>query len=175
VLGAHLSGTGTTAQMAEYIAEGIRIAGHEADVTPIVRLRGEDDLKGYDGYVFGCPTYHLGMPPAFEAFLMMARGAGLRGKAGGAFSPRAHPSSSSGGAARDIYSFMESDLGMAMCVLGPFDVETRVMGGPRASGPVRSMANRLPPWWISVPRRSGRLSKRGGRGVTVSVTNPLRS
>ncbi|MGD0232730.1 MAG: flavodoxin domain-containing protein [Syntrophorhabdales bacterium] len=130
ILVAYLSGMGTTGQMADYIAEGVRIAGHEPEVRPISEVATGHDLSGYDGYIFGCPTYHLDMPQAFESFLQSAEKAGLQGKVGGAFSPRSHPSSGGGGGAERVFSIMESKLGMRMTDLGPFDVETRVIGGP---------------------------------------------
>jgi flavodoxin len=58
ILVAYVSLTGKTQQMAEYIAEGIRISGHEAEAKRITQIKNEKDLLGYDGYVFGSPTYH---------------------------------------------------------------------------------------------------------------------
>jgi flavodoxin len=130
VLIAYLSGSGTTEKMAEYVAEGIRIAGHESDVRKVSHIRSEEDLAGYDAYVFGCPTYHLDMPQPFKSFLELSEKAGLAGKAGGAFSPRTHPSSGGSGAAGRVFEFMESTLGMRMTELGPFDVEADVIEAP---------------------------------------------
>ena len=62
VLVAYHSSTGTTKQMAELIAEGVRIAGHEADVRSVLDIKNKDVLTGYDGFIFGCPTYHLDIP-----------------------------------------------------------------------------------------------------------------
>ena len=123
VLIAYFSSTGTTQQMAELIAEGVRIAGHEAEVKSVLEIRDYDSLLGYDGYIFGCPTYHLDMPEPFQDFLSMIRTAPLTGKVGGAFDCRTHPSSSDGSAAGLIFDFMESDLKMRMTALGPFDLK----------------------------------------------------
>ncbi len=131
VLVVYLSNSGTTEQMAAYVAEGVRIAGHEADVRKTSEIADVHDLAGYDAYVFGCPTYHLDMPRSFAALLDTAGKAGLQGKAGGAFSPRSHPSSTEGdGAAERVYALMESVLGMRMTELGPFDVKEDIVNGP---------------------------------------------
>jgi flavodoxin len=115
--------SGTTETMAQYIAEGIRIAGHEADVKSIGNVRVAKELFGYDGYIFGSATYHLGIPEPFEAFLTLAGRSDLRGKAGGAFSSRAHPSSDEESVAALIFDRMESGFGMRMTNLGPFDLK----------------------------------------------------
>ncbi len=131
VLVVYFSNSGTTEQMARYVAEGVRIAGHEAEVRKTSEIAGAQDLAGYDAYIFGCPTYHLDMPQSFASLLDTAGKAGLQGKAGGAFSPRSHPSSSGGdGAAERVYAIMESTLGMRMTELGPFDVKADVVNGP---------------------------------------------
>ena len=62
VLISYFSRTGKTQQMAEYIAEGIRISGHEAELRKISDIKSEKELSGYDGYIFGAPTYHRAMP-----------------------------------------------------------------------------------------------------------------
>ena len=123
VLVAYMSRTGTTETMAEYIAEGVRIAGHEVDLKKVSEIKSEKELSGYDGYIFGCPTYFLDMPEPFKRFLSVAEKAGLEGKIGGAFSSRTHPSSSEGGAAKSIFELMESQLKMRMTNLGPFELE----------------------------------------------------
>ena len=123
VLIVYFSKTGTTETMAQYIAEGVRIAGHTADVHRVSDVMSEKDLQGYDAYLFGCPTYFLDMPEAFAKFLSIAEKAHLEGKIGGAFSSRAHPSSGDAiGASRAIFEIMESRLEMKMTNLGPFDL-----------------------------------------------------
>ena len=123
VLVAYISSTGTTKQMAEIIAEGVRIAGLEANVVNVATINTKEDLIGYDGYIFGCPTYHLDMPEPFREFLSLAEAALLAGKVGGAFDCRVHPSSGEGSAASLIYDFMESRCGILMTNLGPFDLK----------------------------------------------------
>ena len=134
VLVVYFSNSGTTERMAEYVAEGVRIAGHEADVRKTSEIANLHDLAGYDAYIFGCPTYHLDMPESFVSLLDAAGKAGLQGKAGGAFSTRSHPSSDGGGAAERIFDIMESTLRMRMTELGPFDVKADVVNGPDGAG-----------------------------------------
>jgi flavodoxin len=123
ILVAYFSKTGTTETMAEYIAEGVRITGHEVDLKKVSEIKSEKDLEDYAGFIFGCPTYFLDMPEPFKRFLSIAEKAGLKGKVGGAFSSRAHPSSGEGGAAKNLFEMMESRLAMNMTNLGPFDLE----------------------------------------------------
>ncbi len=123
VLVAYHSSTGTTKQMAELIAEGVRIAGCEAEVRSVLDIKNKDTLIGYDGFIFGCPTYHLDMPEPFKEFLSLAQTAPLQGKVGGAFDCRTHPSSGEGSAAALIFDTMESACGMRMTSLGPFDLK----------------------------------------------------
>lgn len=122
VLIAYLSWSGNTEQMASYIAEGVRMAGHTAEVRKAGEIRSEKDLSGFDAYIFGCPTENLAMPAAFEDFLSVAGKAGLKGKVGGAFSSRSHPSSSGEAAAHNVFKTMES-MKMRMTSLGPFNLD----------------------------------------------------
>jgi flavorubredoxin len=77
--------TGETQTIAELIGEGIRMAGHQANVVNVKNVKGEADLAGYDGYVFGSATYHGDMLQAMKTFLFTAEKAQLEGKTGGAF------------------------------------------------------------------------------------------
>jgi flavodoxin len=90
VLIAYFSATGTTEKMAEYIAEGIRISGHEAVVRKISAIKTPDELTEYDGYLFGSPTYSLDIPEPMKKFLRAVEKAGLEGKLGGAFGSYTH-------------------------------------------------------------------------------------
>jgi flavorubredoxin len=85
ILVVYATRTGETQTIAELIGEGIRMAGHQADVIDVKRVTSEADLSGYDGYVFGSATYHGDMLQAMKTFLFMAEKAQLEGKAGGAF------------------------------------------------------------------------------------------
>ena len=130
VLIAYFSADGNTRTMAEYIAEGVRISGADADVSNITDIEGPVDLLGYDAYVFGCPTYHLGAPEEMKRLLPIALTAGLAGKAGGAFSSSAHPGGRESGAAGFVFDEMESALGMKMTDLGPFNLKEDLFDHP---------------------------------------------
>jgi flavodoxin len=123
VLVAYYSHTGNTEKMARYIAEGVRIAGHEAEARSIAEIKSGKDLLGYDGYILGCPTYHLDIPNPFKTFLDLFAKADLVGKIGGAFDCRTHPSSDEVSVAGMIFNRMESEFKMKMTALGPFDLK----------------------------------------------------
>lgn len=116
VLIAYFSRTGKTRTMAEYIGEGVRIAGHEADVKKISEITDENAFEGYEGFIFGCPTYHRDMTENFKTFLFLAQKAHLEGRAGGAFGSHTH----SGDASKLIFDTMEFVFKMNMVSLGPF-------------------------------------------------------
>ena len=90
VLVAYFSLTGKTEKMAEYIAEGIRFTGCQATVKKISEIPNADAINGYDGYIFGSPTYHRDMAEPVKTFLFLARKANLSGKLGGAFGSYTH-------------------------------------------------------------------------------------
>ena len=85
VLVAYISRTGNTQKMADFIAEGLRIGAQTVDLKKVTDIRDEKDLKGYDGYLFGCPTYHRDMTNAMKTFLFVAEKQDLAGKIGGGF------------------------------------------------------------------------------------------
>jgi flavorubredoxin len=126
VLIVYLSLAGHTQTLAEYIAEGVRIAGCDAEVKRISEIRSEKDLEGYDGYIFGCPTYHRDMPEAMKTFLFMANKAGLEGKVGGAFGSYTH----SGDAPKVIFDTLEHVFKMNVIDLGSLNVIEAVVDTP---------------------------------------------
>jgi flavorubredoxin len=77
--------TGETQSIAELIAEGVRMSGHQADVVNLKSIQGAGDLAGYDGYAFGSATYHGEMLQAMKTFMFLAEKTDLEGKVGGAF------------------------------------------------------------------------------------------
>ncbi|MBI9091456.1 MAG: flavodoxin domain-containing protein [Desulfobacterium sp.] len=81
----HASRTGETQKIAELIAEGIRIAGHNATLKKGNEIKTEADLKGFDGYAFGSATYHGDMISTMKQVLFMAERAELENRPGGAF------------------------------------------------------------------------------------------
>lgn len=123
VLIAYVSLTGRTQRMAEFIAEGVRFAGQEAMIKKTSELKKVEDLAGYDGYIFGSPTYHRDMAGPMKNFLFMASQAGLEGKLGGAFGSYTH----SGDAPAMIFDTMEHVYRMEPFNLGSFNLlEDRV-------------------------------------------------
>lgn len=119
VLIAYDSRTGNTEKMAEYVAEGIRMGGNEADLKKISSFKKEGDLAGYEAYVLGCPTYHRDMTGGMKTFLFLMQNAGLEGKVGGAFGSYTH----SGDAPGIIYDTMEYVFKMKMSDLGSFNLK----------------------------------------------------
>jgi len=123
VLIAYDSRTGNTEKMAEYIAEGVRMVGHEAELKKIATIKNEKELQGYDAYVFGSPTYHRDMTNGMKTFLFLAQKAGLGGKVGGAFGSYTH----SGDAPKLISDTMEYVFKMDVVDLGSFNLKEHVI------------------------------------------------
>jgi len=123
ILIAYDSRTGNTKQMAEFIAEGVRIGGHDAELEKITAIKNEKALQGYDAYIFGCPTYHRDMTNGMKTFLFLVQKAGLEGKAGGAFGSHTH----SGDAPKLIFDTMEYVFKMDMVDLGPFKLKEDIV------------------------------------------------
>jgi len=123
VLIAYASRTGNTEKMAEYIAEGIRFSGNEAVLKKISDLKNTKDITGYDGYAFGCPTYHRDMTGGMKTFLFMAEKANLLGKMGGAFGPYTH----SGESAPMLFDTMNYVFKMDMVDMGALSLKDAVL------------------------------------------------
>uniref|UniRef100_UPI002623329C flavodoxin domain-containing protein n=1 Tax=Desulfobacula sp. TaxID=2593537 RepID=UPI002623329C len=85
VLVVYASRADETKEIAQLIAEGVRISGHEADVKKTSQIKSEDDLKGYDGYAFGSATYHGEMITSMKQILFISERAQLKDKPGVAF------------------------------------------------------------------------------------------
>ncbi|MBW2049117.1 MAG: flavodoxin domain-containing protein [Deltaproteobacteria bacterium] len=123
VLIAYVSRTGKTEKMAEYIAEGVRFSGNEVELKKVSTLKSPEELDAYDGYVFGCPTYHKDMTAGMKTFLFLAEQANLVGKMGGAFGSHTH----SGEAAPMIFDTMQFVFKMDMVELGPLSLKEAVV------------------------------------------------
>jgi len=119
ILVAYYSLTGNTKQMAEYVAEGIRISGHEAKLTSVTEIKDEKTLEGYDAYALGSPTYNLDMAGPMKTFLFLMRRGDLTGKWGGAFGSYTHD----GNAPKMVFNTMENVFKMEMTSLGPFNLK----------------------------------------------------
>jgi len=124
ILVAYISRTGMTEKMAEFIAEGVRLAGQEAVIKKISEIKSENDLAGYDGFIFGCPTYHRDMTNGMKSFLFLAQKANLTGKMGGAFCSYTH----SGESGPMIYDTMQHVYKMDVVDLGALNLKEHVIG-----------------------------------------------
>jgi flavodoxin len=118
VLIAYFSLTGMTQRMAEYIAEGVRFSGQQVTVGRITDIKSAENLAGYDGYIFGSPTYHRDMAEPMKPFLFLARKAELKGKLGGSFGSYTHD----GNAPAMIFDTMQYVFKMEPFELGPFNL-----------------------------------------------------
>ena len=124
VLVVYATRTSSTRDIADLVAEGIRFSGNEADIVEVRDIKSEADLEGYDGYVFGSPTYHGEMLQSMKTMLFLAEKANLQGKVGGAFG--AHGWSTE---AQDrIYNTMKEVFKMDM-VKGPLLLKSASLGG----------------------------------------------
>lgn len=123
VLVCYLSRTGNTKKMAEFLAEGVRMTGNTAELKKISEIKSGKDFEGYDGFVFGCPTYHRDITEGMKRFLFMAEEAKLVGKIGGAFGSFTH----SGESASIIYDTMLYVFKMEMVDLGALDLKEHLL------------------------------------------------
>ena len=124
VLVVYATRTSSTKQIAELVAEGIRFTGQEAVLVDVKDIKKETELEGYDGYVFGSPTYHGEMLQSMKTMLFLAEKANLEGKVGGAFG--AHGWSTE---AQDrIYNTMKEIFKMDMAK-GPLLLKSAALGG----------------------------------------------
>jgi NAD(P)H dehydrogenase (quinone) len=126
LLVAYISRTGMTEKMANYIAEGLRMAGHQVDIKKTTHIKDETALQGYDGYILGCPTYHRDMTGGMKNFLFLAQRANLVGKIGGAFCSYTH----SGESGSMIFDTMMHVFKMDMVNLGALNLKEHVIDTP---------------------------------------------
>ena len=129
VLIAYFSHTGNTEKMAEYIAEGIRFTGREAVTSNISEIKSIDDIKEYDGYIFGSPTYLQNLPDPMKQFLSLVRQINLEGKLAGAFSTYTHDVGyiAGGQAAEILLETMQNEFKMKPIELGHFKIKEAVL------------------------------------------------
>jgi len=102
--------SGQTKNIAQLIAEGMRISGMEVDLKSATEIKKTEDLAGYDTYVLGSATYHGEMMESMKQILFLAEKAGLEGKCGGAFGAFGW----SGEAPERIFNTMKHVLNMNM-------------------------------------------------------------
>jgi flavodoxin len=120
---AYFSLTGKTEKMAEYIAEGVRFSGQRSVARKISEIKAASDLDGFDGLLFGSPTYHRDMAEPMKTFLFLARKANLEGKLAGAFGSYTH----SGDAPAVIMDTMQYVYKMQPFELGSFRMKEAVV------------------------------------------------
>jgi flavodoxin len=123
VLIAYFSVTGKTEKMAQYISEGIRMVGHEAITKKVEDIKNEDQLTGYDGYIFGCPTYHRDITNPMKTFLVLANKGNLVNKLGAAFGSYTH----SGDAPSIIFDTIQHVFKMKLFHLGSFNLKEAIV------------------------------------------------
>jgi len=129
VLVAYFSTGGATEKVAMYIAEGIRFSGQVAVVKKIDTIKNVSEISGYDGYIFGSPTYSQDIPEPMKKFLLVAGRAGLEGKIGGAFGSYKHDV----GYKHDTYApaiifdSIQRNYKMKPFELGPFNLKEDVI------------------------------------------------
>ncbi len=116
--------SGQTQNIADLIAEGIRFTGVEAKVISATQLTKQEELEGYDAYVFGSATYHGEMMQAMKTLLFLAARLDLDGKVGGSFGAFGW----SGEAPDRIYDTMQNILKMDM-IGGPLRLKSAVIQG----------------------------------------------
>jgi flavorubredoxin len=129
VLIAYFSPGGNTEAMANYIAEGVRFGGNQAVTKKISEIKKAEDLAGYDGYIFGSPTYSLDVPEPMKKFLLMLPRAGLEGKLGGAFGTYTHDVAYQHDdyAPAIIFSALQDTGKMEAFELGPFHLKDELV------------------------------------------------
>jgi len=114
-----------TKGIADLIAEGIRMSGNEAVIKRVAEIKSEEDLNGYDAYLFGSPTYHGEMITSMKQLLFIAERAELEGKPGGTFGSYGW----SGEAAGRIFDTMSHIYKMKMTEDGPLMLKAGWVGG----------------------------------------------
>ena len=126
ILIAFTSVTGNTEKMAQYIAEGVRFSGSDAVVKDISTIKNAESLDGFNGYIFGSPTYHRDMTGKMKTFLFLAKRANLEGKLAGAFGSYTH----SGDAPSLILETMQYVYKMEPFELSSFNMEEALIDTP---------------------------------------------
>ena len=117
---------GNTKNIAEIIAEGIRLTGADADIMNANTVKTEDIFEGYDAYVFGSATYHGEMMQSMKTLLFLAEKASLSEKIGASFGAYGW----SGEASYRIFETMENIFNMNM-VSGPLRLKSSGLGGAK--------------------------------------------
>ncbi len=120
----YASKTGETLNIGELIAEGLRFSLIDVTLKEVKAIRKEEDLIGYEAYIFGSSTYHGEMMKSMKGFLFLAEKAELSGKIGGSFGSFGW----SGEAAERIFDTMKHVYGMDM-VSSPLMLKAAALDG----------------------------------------------
>lgn len=120
----YASRTGETETIANLIAEGVRISGHQATVVAVKAIKKAEELGDCDALVLGSATYHGEMMEGMKTLLFLAEKAPLEGKAGGAFGAFGW----SGEAPERIFNTMGNIFNMKM-VSGPLALKSSKLDG----------------------------------------------
>jgi flavodoxin len=130
VLIAHFSTSGKTEEMANFIAEGIRFSGLQAIVKKMSDIRNPAELAGYDGYLFGSPTFSLDIPNPVRNTLTMLKSMNFEGVLGGAFGPYLHDASyeHSSHAPALILDILQKEHKMEPFDLGALSLKEDILG-----------------------------------------------
>jgi NAD(P)H dehydrogenase (quinone) len=118
------SRTGETAAIANLIAEGVRISGHDATVVEAKSVKKVQELEDCDALVLGSATYHGEMMESMKTLLFLAEKAALQGKVGAAFGAFGW----SGEAPERIFNTMLNIYKMKM-VSGPLTLKSSRLAG----------------------------------------------
>jgi flavodoxin len=129
VLVAYFSEGGHTQQMAEFIAEGVRFSGQEAQTRHISEIHSPADLMEFDGFIFGSPTYLQDLPEPVKQFFSLIRDLNPSGKPVGAFSSYTHDVAYTAGgqAAEIILDSLQNQYKMIPFELGPLRLKEDIL------------------------------------------------
>ncbi|MBW1893550.1 MAG: FprA family A-type flavoprotein [Deltaproteobacteria bacterium] len=121
---AYATRTGETRRIGELIAEGMRFSAFDVDVVDAKNIKKENDLEGYDAYIFGSATYHGEMMQSMKTLLFLTEKIDLENKVGGSFGAFGW----SGEAPDRIYDTMKNLFKMDM-VGGSLRLKKSSLGG----------------------------------------------
>ena len=115
---------GETVKIGDLIAEGLRMAGCEAEIRDVAYVESESEVEGYDALVLGSSTYVGEMNQPMKKFLFMLEKSDLGNIAGGAFGAFGW----SGEAPRRIFDTMKHIFKMKMAA-GPLLLKSASQDG----------------------------------------------
>lgn len=127
---AYFSTGGKTEQMADYVAEGVRIGGQQAAVKNIADIKDPGVIKGFDGLLIGSPTFSQDAPNPVKKFLDEVIEAGAAGKLVGAFGSYSHDVgySHEDYAPALVLDYLDKQGGVTAFELGAFHLQEDAIG-----------------------------------------------